>query len=213
VIFLFVLYVWVFAIIGRVMIGQGDLKDVQDPPVQLYWGTIGDSFMTMMMCITEDGWVTDIARPHMEAAIKMNGVGAGFWYFFFFAFYVIFGAFGILNLLTAIFVEHLYAEQDGAKRRKDLLEKRLKLTQLDSLRTIFTDIDRDGNGDLSRAELMQCLPALKARHLEDQERKDAGDESEQSVFDTLNVSPEIFHELLQYFASDASGTFHAPHLV
>jgi hypothetical protein len=203
VLFLFLLYVWTAAIITRVWIGQGVLKEVvldNGTPVNEMFGTLGDSFVTMMAAITEDGWVTDIARPLMEAGIEHQGPGMGVLYFSLMTIYLFVGTFGILNLLTAIFVEHLYQAQEENEKTRKAEKRHRMLTQLDSLRSIFTDIDRDGNGDLSASELMQCLPALRARHQEDKESNGG-----ESIFSALNVTPETFHELLLYFASDASG--------
>ena len=41
-------------------------------PVEIYWGSMYKSFMTMMMCITEDGWVSDVARPVMEVRVRVR---------------------------------------------------------------------------------------------------------------------------------------------
>jgi hypothetical protein len=89
----------------------------------------------------EDGWVTSLARPIAEA---------GGWYVFvFFVLFMLIGAFGILNLLTAVFIEEhcprsgdcfvahgvtasqeLYAARDEEKEKQELENKKKKLESL-----------------------------------------------------------------------------------
>jgi len=142
------------------------------------------SFMSMMMCITEDGWVSDVARPHM------NEGGAA--YFIFFCIYVLIGTFGILNLLTAIFIEELVEAQRVEKEEQIQRNKKKKYESLTEIRDLFDQLDSDGSGKLSNDELHGALVTMREPQWE-------------SVFDALEMQPETFHALMQYFSSAASG--------
>ena len=126
-------------------------------------------------------------------------------YFVFFVLYMLIGAFGILNLLTAVFIEQLVEAQETSEKNKAIQKRLVRLRHLESLREVFKDIDKDGSGYLSQAELSGCLALLQAKDKDAQEQKKLDMDAEDSVFDILEMTPETFHELLLYFASDAYG--------
>jgi len=107
-----------------------------DPQLVEFYGSLLDSMITLFMAITGgDDW-----RQLLEPLQKVS------WYFYtpFFIFYVAFTVFGVMNILTAIFVEA--AGRISNIDRDLVIQEQMAQTDehANALRKVFHDADVDG---------------------------------------------------------------------
>lgn len=109
-----------------------------------YYGTLGKSIYTLYQCVTAGLSWGYAAYPLLE----VGGV-----YLAIFIVFVSVTAFGVLNIITSVFVE---SAMQSARHSRDLMseeknrEKKLYVTHLKKL---FKEIDLDGSGVVSEEEL------------------------------------------------------------
>jgi len=109
-----------------------------------HYGTLGDSIITLFKAISGGIDWGDVAQPLQE--LHMG-------YFLCFVLFVIVVTFGILNIVTGVFVEDA---KGIANIDKDLIIQQHmdeRKTQADTLKTLFGNADTDDSGTLTREEL------------------------------------------------------------
>jgi len=70
------------------------------------------------------------------------------------------GAFGILNLLTAVFVNALLEATEQNKVKEQRRERADKLQRLSKIRMMFKELDADSSGQLSKEEITNAMEIL-----------------------------------------------------
>jgi len=138
---LLVLMVYIFAIMA-----QNFFKDTM--PKQ--FGTVPSSMCALFQILTLDSWASMIVW-------EINTVPA--WLFF--IFFVVLGSFGLLNLLTGVFIESLL-EMTRAQNEEEMAKKEQQRNHLISLiSSAFQETDVDGGGTLDPSELPILLDLCK----------------------------------------------------
>lgn len=122
--------------------GEDVLKELFD-----LYGSFGKSVLTLFRAVSGSDWGA-LAAP-------LNKLGPLFGVVW--ALYIGFMVFGVLNILTGIFVEESIkaAESDCSIAVQDQLEKEEELLTIVS--TVFMALDSDGSDELSRAEFDRLL--------------------------------------------------------
>jgi len=122
----------------------------------MYFGDVWKTLLTLFQIVTLDSW-TAIARPLM----KKSGIIAPF-----FLCVIAVVTFVLMNLITAVIVEHAFNQ---AKEDEELVAHELKKEQeeeIAELCEIFKEIDLDGSGYLDYAEYEKAVkfnPRIKAK--------------------------------------------------
>jgi len=146
---------WTFAIFAVYWIGRADEFE-DDAEAQMYFGDVWKTLLTLFQVVTLDSW-TAVARPLM----KKSGVIAPF-----FLCVIAVVTFVLMNLITAVIVEHAFNQ---AKEDEEMVAHELKQEQdaeIAELCEIFKEIDLDGSGMLDKEEYDQAVmfnPRIKAK--------------------------------------------------
>mmetsp|Transcript_23612 Transcript_23612/g.42681 ORF Transcript_23612/g.42681 Transcript_23612/m.42681 type:complete len:507 (+) Transcript_23612:81-1601(+) len=142
-----------FAIIATSLIGKADAF-AEDELVQEYFGDVGKSMFTLYQLMTLDSW-TGFARPMMENQL---------WTAVFFVIFIFVAVFVMLNLVTAVIVNNAFSDSKTQEKELALRKAREKEEELEDLKQFFLQIDLDGSGTLTRAELFQATKNRKVRN-------------------------------------------------
>merc|ERR1719265_2489515 len=146
---------WTFAIFGVYWIGRAEEFE-GDPEAYMLFGDVVKTLLTLFQIVTLDSW-TAVARPLM----KKSGVIVPF-----FLIVIAVVTFVLMNLITAVIVEHAFNQ---AKEDEELVAHNLKMEQeaeIAELGEIFKEIDLDGSGFLDREEYEEAVmhnPRIKAK--------------------------------------------------
>uniref|UniRef100_A0A0G4GW07 EF-hand domain-containing protein n=1 Tax=Chromera velia CCMP2878 TaxID=1169474 RepID=A0A0G4GW07_9ALVE len=119
-----------------------------DPLIDEYFGSVPKSMLTLFQIMTLESWTNGIVRPAEKASPGKVML---------FIVYVFLSTFGLLNVLTAIFVENTIAqskEDDEEKQRLAIKEKQVTVKLLTDL---IQEADVDGSGTLTREELEDMM--------------------------------------------------------
>jgi len=140
---------YVFAIFGVFLIGKPEnyTDDEAAAFANLYFGDVPKSFITLFQVMTLDSWA-QIARPLMQHSDFVAP---------FFILYILVAYLCLGNLITAVIINN--ADENGAKDQElKAREKRDEVNrEIDELKDIFTQIDADGSGLLSKEEYDEAL--------------------------------------------------------
>jgi len=119
-----------------------------------HFGTIPKTMLTLFQVMTLDSWYSSIGRP-----IGKVYPGAQL----FFAAYVLVASFGLMNLLTAIFIDSLNVmNKEGAYEEQQEKEEQKKLL-LAAMEQVFTEYDRDKSGELDKKEMADALKKFRSQ--------------------------------------------------
>jgi len=143
---LLVLALYIFGVIARSTLGESLGESRQ------WFETLPKTFVTLLQVLTMDSWVSQIGRPVGEELPAA--------WLFFVGFFLL-GSMGLLNLLTAVFIDSLLAEN---KRRDTAMVKAIrqqKKQMLSFLEGLFQAFDVDESGTLSSDEIDKVLEFLE----------------------------------------------------
>lgn len=128
---LIILFIYIFAILGNSFFGnkptlQRDVMEASGTDTDDLFGTILRSMASLLQVMTLDSWMGQITRPISDQQPMA-------WAYFLIFFMV--GSLGLLNLLTAIFIDALtqLSDEDAAsklKSKKDWMHKVEVLTEV-----------------------------------------------------------------------------------
>ena len=181
---LVIILLYVFGILANSLFGDSESLSATGFDTHGHFGTVTRSMMTLFQVMTFDSWMSAVTRPvgneHPEA-------------FVFFILFALLASLGMLNLLTAIFVESLAAlTQEGAmqekkdrKVRKELLAK--------FIRDVFNRFDIDGSGTLDADEIHECLQAFDS-------------EEYRSTFEKIGLTADTIKNVMSFCDLDNDGT-------
>jgi len=141
----FILFLFSLVIIQDVTTHiRNTVDDVTNSLLIEYYGSVLDSMITLFMAITGGAdW-----RQLLEPLQEINRL----FYTPFFIFYVSFTVFGVMNVLTATFVEA--ASRISSIDRDLVIQEQMSQTNAhaSALRKVFHDADTDGGGQLELEE-------------------------------------------------------------
>jgi hypothetical protein len=109
--------------------------------------------LTLFQVMTLDSW-TGIMRPLMA---KQPFV------VFFFIVFISIAEFVLMNLITAVIVEHAFADAKAEESEKAKQMETDMETELKDLKNLFDRIDEDHSGKLSRGEMERAMMNKKVR--------------------------------------------------
>jgi len=144
--------------------------------MQPVFGTLYSSMLSLFMAISGgDDW-----RNVMEPIAKVS-----FWTQFAFVFYIIFMVFGVLNVVTGVFVDKALAISQ-IDREFTIFEKiEQKKEYVHELKEFFCELDNDGDGQLTKREMQENLTNKYFQgHLE---TLDMDCNTAEELFDLLDV--------------------------
>jgi voltage-gated sodium channel len=141
---------YVFSVFGVYLIGKDEAyKD--DPVAQSiaheHFGDVPKTFVTLFQVMTLDSW-TAIARPLM---VHSDIVAP------YFIFFILIVVLALLNLITAVIINNAEssAQKDQEMKAREAREEANK--EIDDLHDMFSELDTDGGGTLSRDEYDDAL--------------------------------------------------------
>jgi len=188
-----ILVVYMFSLFARSFIGQNPDFAASSAISRQLFGSVFLSFVTMMQMITLDSWTSGITRPILEldGDPASKAFPSTWWTYMFFLFYTLLTAFGVLNLLTAVFVNALLDATEERKQEEAKKRRAEKLLNVGELEKLFASIDIDGTGMLGMEEVENAT-------LEFMNPKWS------SLFKKLELAPGKLAKLMLLFASDTS---------
>lgn len=115
---------------------------------EVYFKTVGRSFLTLLQVVTLDSWSEKIAR-HVAQEQP--------WMIAFFILFVFATTFGLLNVIVGVIVEN--SMETASKDSKKIKKKKEKDRQMvfSQLREIFESADVDDSGSLTLEEVQDAL--------------------------------------------------------
>jgi len=180
------LAVYMFALFARSFVGMDEnligVPLSSGTTVEPLFGNVPKSFVTMFQILTLDSWSSGIARPIAEKVA---------WLYLFFMFYVLLSAFGIMNLLLAVFVNSLLDAVEERKKDEAREKRQRKLAGVKDIEDMFKKIDQDGSGQIGMEEVVECMTEVEKPEWSD-------------MFERLEMSPVKFGKLLHFFAAKAA---------
>merc|ERR1712110_361859 len=134
--------------------GPADLPGTSFDDLEKYYGTLLSTLWTLISAVTGGYDWNDVSEPIRET---------GFVYKYFFLFYVLLMTFGVLNVLTGIFVH--VAMQSSVMNREIAIDE--AISNRDSIVKevieLFLEADTDGSGALSWTEFEEFIQDEKIK--------------------------------------------------
>jgi len=145
---LLVIMVYMFAVIACGLFYKNKETLVSNvPDVALWFGSVPRSMATLLQMATYDGWALIVRPIGNEEPIA--------WAFF--LLWLVLAAVGLLNLLTAVFLEALMEASKEAQERDASEKAQNRTSLLMSLGRLFHHFDFDKSGDLDKEEAAAML--------------------------------------------------------
>ncbi|CAD7963751.1 unnamed protein product [Amoebophrya sp. A120] len=138
---LFMCGMFLTRLIGQDCCEEGDT--FQDHEVKKYFGTLLGSFFTLFQIMTLEQWGY-IARLVMNDAPALG---------LFFVCFILLTNMAIFNLVTAIIVDNVVEISRDMEEEAMIKIEEEKMRNLDMVRKLYHDTDKDGNGTINREEL------------------------------------------------------------
>lgn len=145
----FILYI--FALAATSLIG----KATNDEFVQEMFGTVPLSMFSLFQIMTLDSW-TAIVRPIGKPESQR-------WTIFFFLGFISIAVFVLVNLITAVIVENAFSSSKADEADMAVVMLREKEREVEELKDLFLDCDKDGSGELTKTEFFEAVARPKIR--------------------------------------------------
>lgn len=164
------------------------VPECNDPEMALYWGSMGESMLTLYKSLSGGiSWHACLRSLREASTIS----------FFFFLAYIAFGYYVILNVVTGIFCNSAI---ESARLDKDVAIA-IKLKQRDtfvrSMKGFFRDIDDDHSDHITLLEL----------------EKAAENKQMQALFESMDIETSDVWALFSLMDSDGDGRINIEELV
>jgi len=150
VLLLLMLVLYGFAVMARTLFGPetslaDDIGDTVD--LESLFGSVPKSFVTLIQLYIHDSSISGVQRPIGEARPAA-------WLFFFTFMLIV--TIGLLELLTAVFIESLLEEKKLQDQKTASSKTKLRSDIHKLLSGLFDTFDSDGNATLDLAEMARC---------------------------------------------------------
>jgi hypothetical protein len=160
---LLVLYIWSILFTTEFHEGNKSEDDIQDT-IHYHFGTMGRSMFTLFIM----GTILDDVTVATNAIRETKN-----WFMLaLFIVFILISSFTILNMLIGILCEVVSATADGEQR------KAMESTVREALTALFTKLDKDGSGHVSKEEFLEVV----------------GDETVKKALDEMEVNESHFHK-------------------
>jgi len=145
---LVVIIVYIFAILTCSFYGNSKELDDAGFDSGKFFGTVPKSMATLFQIMTLDGWMSEIVHP-------VGDVYPFAW--FVFLLWCCIGALGLLNLMTAIFIDSLTAlsRKESKKQKGEIHTKRSRALKM--VKQLFLDFDVNHDCTLDNEEMEKVL--------------------------------------------------------
>eukprot|EP00930_Biecheleria_cincta_P036983 TRINITY_DN25358_c0_g2_i1.p1 TRINITY_DN25358_c0_g2~~TRINITY_DN25358_c0_g2_i1.p1 ORF type:complete len:654 (-),score=109.55 TRINITY_DN25358_c0_g2_i1:82-1986(-) len=158
VIVMLVLVTWVAAILVTIAVQEHKAEEFYLGRSQWtfddYWGTVLKTGNSLLQFMTRDKWGDSLVFPLVDRSKSFIAI--------FVIFYVIAGM-ALMNAIVAVVIECTLATsrqtQEQDKRKEEQVDNHI----MASLHQIFHDADEDGNGEMSKDELLSMLRKPRVR--------------------------------------------------
>lgn len=141
-----------FAIVATSLIGKQDaFRD--NAIAQEYFGDVLLSMLTLFQVMTLDSW-SAIVRDLMKVQS---------WVVIFFIVFISIAVFVLMNLVTAIIVEHAFSNGKADEQDRAIRLEREKEQELEELQEFFALMDEDKSGKITQEELFNAARQRKVR--------------------------------------------------
>lgn len=157
VLMVFVLYT--FAVLATNFFGHNEHlseelkpKGMEGLPADLF-GTVMRSMLTLFQMMTLDSWMSGITRPIGDVYVMAIP---------FFMIFCFLAALGILNLLTAIFVESLAELSQNNSTERALLAQEEREQMVELVKLTFCKLDEDRSGTLDGEEVARVIETFRS---------------------------------------------------
>eukprot|EP00927_Polykrikos_kofoidii_P055967 TRINITY_DN5014_c0_g1_i2.p1 TRINITY_DN5014_c0_g1~~TRINITY_DN5014_c0_g1_i2.p1 ORF type:complete len:949 (+),score=174.45 TRINITY_DN5014_c0_g1_i2:74-2920(+) len=183
---LMVLIMYIFAMLLCQAVNDyaRDDKGVPTESMSLFWGNLLRSMLTLLMTITGGISWHDCVVPLTDIVSPMPGMWVAV-----FLVYVVFMVFAVLNVITGFFCESAI---QSAKNDHDLvIQEHLmnKKAYIKKIKKLFSDIDEDGSGEISKEELEAHL----------------NNEMSGAFFEHLELDVNNAHDFIKLIDADGTG--------
>jgi len=180
---LLLIVLYIFAVMARGLFGKGGELRSSSFDQEGHFGTVPLTMVTMFQIMTLDSWASTIVRPVGEVYPGSQ---------LFFLVFVLIGSLGLLNLLTAIFIDSLNTlNKEGAIEEEQRKDDNRKLL-LAALTQVFQECDEDKSGELDRDEMQVAMHRFH-------------DPVYQEAFASVGLDLQMMEGMLRHADSDMSG--------
>jgi len=180
---LLVMILYMFAVIAQGLFGQNTRITAAVPENEQHFGSVIRSMLTLIQIMTYDNWA-EIVRP-------IGDIYPAAWIFF--LFWLAIAAIGLLNLLTAVFIDALteLSKHSVEKKRKEFMEKRVGVVKWIS--GLFHRFDTDQSGDLDKSEVDEMFKLFD-------------DKTFKAAMEQAEISVDNIKDAVRYSDKDGNGT-------
>jgi len=150
------------------------------------FGTIDRAMLTLYLC-TAEGCGMDIIRP----MVKETPWVAVYWGLFMFI-----TSFGILNIIVGLICDSVITASQEYEKQLNKTYDEIRNEQLETLKTLFIEMDKDGSRTISREEFMESITENeKVMNC----MESLGLHEEADLFDVLDVDQNGYLDLEEFF--------------
>jgi hypothetical protein len=186
------------AIVFTRFIGRAEVEHADDASkfARTKFGSVGTSMFTLFELMAHPNLA--IYAPVWESK--------GEWYKIVFIAFTIVCSWAMLSLLTGVIAENMLQKSQARKEELSLEKEKKRRQFLERVGALFKKIDVNGDGDMSREEFDQALPAIM-KMLEEEE-VDVSTADLISVFETIDfdasgsIDMDEFLNGMVYLAAD-----------
>jgi len=187
---LLALAMYVFAVLGTELFGKSTSlqqsldENNKNVDIDALFGTIPRSLVTLFQMFADDALVSEIMRPIGE-------VQPTAWILF--ILYVSIVSMGLLQMLSAVFIDSLLSEKQERERVIVQQKDRLKAELVQLVSAVFSTLDEDGDGKLSSSDLQRGLSFISSP-------------SVNSLLDMIDVDKSLLMDAIRYADIDGQGS-------
>ena len=148
-------FVYIFAVLGQGLFANSGTLAANPDYRPEFFKNIPMTMLTLFQLMTMDDWA-NVMRP----------VGNSLpWSWLYTMVFVMIGSLGLMNLITAVFIEELMTQTRLANKRKEESSIREKEQKLALCREAIKDFDNNKDGRLSPEELREVLTQLETNQV------------------------------------------------
>eukprot|EP00927_Polykrikos_kofoidii_P028328 TRINITY_DN24765_c0_g2_i1.p1 TRINITY_DN24765_c0_g2~~TRINITY_DN24765_c0_g2_i1.p1 ORF type:complete len:768 (-),score=131.31 TRINITY_DN24765_c0_g2_i1:152-2455(-) len=130
-------------------LGAGGITEYFDPDIKRWFGSVGNSLLTLSQLMTLEGW-PDIIRKTVLDHDK-------YYLLVFFIPFLCFTNFALLNVVTAVMVEKVFKFSEDEKVQQARGFRKERKAAIQKISKLFTRLDSNGDGNLTIVEMKRAM--------------------------------------------------------
>lgn len=150
---LMILFLYIFGVLACVLFGKDEALMEAVPGAYTWFGTVPRSMASLFQVMTMDSWSSQISRPLGEVQP---------WVWPFMTIFLFLVGLGLLNLLSAIFVDSLLDVNTTEAKEDVENRKNLERVLQQNLQQLFLKIDIDRSGTLTHGEVEEAIDTIES---------------------------------------------------